>query len=69
MQLNGEKVIERMKNRGVTVQALSEQTGIARNTISRIRAGRPCHRYTAEVIAGALGADIKELREENKRAE
>ncbi len=62
MQMDGEKVIERMSNRSMTVRELSEQTGIARSTISRVRAGGKCHRYTAETIAQALGAEAKDFQ-------
>ena len=55
-----------MEDKGVTIRAMVEQTGLADVTILRARKKQisQCRLYTLEIIAQCLGCKIKDLFEE-----
>lgn len=61
------RIKEQMEAKGVSVLALSLDTGLATETITRARDDRIlyCKLQTLEVIANALGLKIKDLFSEN----
>jgi transcriptional regulator with XRE-family HTH domain len=46
---------------GLTQEELAEQSGVARNTISRLEHGQPARPTTTRKLAAALGTTPKDL--------
>ena len=56
----GQRIADLRKQRGITQQTLADLTGMQRNHISRIEAGRYSVGFdTLQTIAEALDADIR----------
>jgi DNA-binding Xre family transcriptional regulator len=53
-----------MLEKEMTTVALSEKSGVSRQTLCYIRNGKRCSDVTGYKIAHALGVDVKDLIEE-----
>ena len=67
MQLDRVRVIAEMASQRVSVKELAERSGLSRASITSVRGGKSCSTATGKSIAYALGVDIEELLEKNKK--
>lgn len=61
MRLNETKIQIRMGERGMNIRMLSEKSGVSRQTISCIKAGKSCSPVVAYKLAEALGMSVEEM--------
>lgn len=61
MKLNETKMQIKMGEEGMNIRMLSERSGVSRQTISCIKAGKSCSPVIAYRLADALGMSMEEL--------
>jgi len=61
MRLNETKMQVKMGEEGMNIRMLSERSGVSRQTISCIKAGKSCSPVIAYKLADALGMSMEEL--------
>lgn len=61
MRLNETKMQIKMGEEGMNIRMLSERSGVSRQTISCIKAGKSCSPVIAYKLADALGMSMEEL--------
>lgn len=61
MKLNETKMQIKMGERGMNIRMLSEKSGVSRQTISCIKAGKSCSPVVACKLAEALGMSVEEM--------
>ncbi len=61
MRLNETKMQIKMGERGMNIRMLSEKSGVSRQTISCIKAGKSCSPVVACKLAEALGMRVEEM--------
>lgn len=61
MKLNETKMQIKMGEEGMNIRILSERSGVSRQTISCIKAGKSCSPVIAYKLADALGMSMEEL--------
>ena len=61
MKLNETKMQIKMGEEGINIRMLSERSGVSRQTISCIKAGKSCSPVIAYKLADALGMSMEEL--------
>lgn len=61
MKLNETKMQIKMGEEGMNIRMLSERSGVSRQTISCIKAGKSCSPVIAYKLADALGMSMEEL--------
>lgn len=61
MRLNETKMQIKMGEEGMNIRMLSERSGVFRQTISCIKAGKSCSPVIAYKLADALGMSMEEL--------
>lgn len=61
MKLNETKMQIKMGERGMNIRMLSEKSGVSRQTISCIKAGKSCSPVVAYKLAEALGMSVEEM--------
>lgn len=61
MRLNETKMQIKMGEEGMNIRMLSERSGVSRQTISCIKAGKSCSPVIAYKLADALGMGMEEL--------
>lgn len=61
MRLNETKMQIKMGEDGMNIRMLSEKSGVSRQTISCIKAGKSCSPVIAYRLADALGMSMEEL--------
>lgn len=61
MRLNETKMQIEMGERGMNIRMLSEKSGVSRQTISCIKAGKSCSPVVACKLAEALGMSVEEM--------
>lgn len=61
MRLNETKMQIKMGEEGMNIRMLSERSGVSRQTISCIKAGKSCSPVIAYRLADALGMSMEEL--------
>lgn len=61
MRLNEIKMQIKMGEEGMNIRMLSERSGVSRQTISCIKAGKSCSPVIAYKLADALGMSMEEL--------
>lgn len=61
MRLNETKMQIKMGEEGMNIRMLSEKSGVSRQTISCIKAGKSCSPVIAYRLADALGMSMEEL--------
>lgn len=61
MRLNETKMQIKMGEEGINIRMLSERSGVSRQTISCIKAGKSCSPVIAYKLADALGMSMEEL--------
>lgn len=61
MKLNETKMQIKMGEEGMNIRMLSERSGVSRQTISCIKAGKSCSPMIAYKLADALGMSMEEL--------
>lgn len=61
MRLNETKMQIKMGERGMNIRMLSEKSGVSRQTISCIKAGKSCSPVVACKLAEALGMSVDEM--------
>ena len=64
MRIDRKKLVIQMLEKEMTTVALSEKSGVSRQTLCCIRNGKRCSDVTGYKIAHALGVDVKDLIEE-----
>lgn len=64
MKIKVDKMLISMAASGLTINELADRSGVSRNTISAIKAGKAnCRPDKVGAIAKALGVDVAELIE------
>lgn len=61
MKLNETKMQILMGEQGMTIRMLAEQSGVSRQTISCIKAGKSCSPVVAYKLAEALGVTVETI--------
>lgn len=61
MRLNETKMQIKMGEEGMNIRMLSERSGVSRQTISCIKAGKSCSPVIAYKLADALGMSMEEI--------
>lgn len=61
MRLNETNMQIKMGEEGMNIHMLSERSGVSRQTISCIKAGKSCSPVIAYRLADALGMSMEEL--------
>lgn len=61
MKLSETKMQIKMGERGMNIRMLSEKSGVSRQTISCIKAGKSCSPVVAYKLAEALGMSVEEM--------
>lgn len=64
MKINRIKLITLMAEKNLSVNELAKQAGLARGTLSAIKAGKTCYVKTAKALADALDVPFESLLEE-----
>ena len=64
MRLDRVRFAAALARRDITINELAHLSGLSRNTISGVKAGRRCSTETGEKIASALCVKITDLLEE-----
>lgn len=63
MRIDRIKLITEMARKNLNVKDLVEKSGLSKVTISSVRSGKGCSKYTAEKIAKSLDMDVSDLME------
>ena len=64
MRIDRKKLILLMLEKEMTTVALSNKSGVSRQTLCYIRNGKRCSDLTGYKIAHALGVEVKDLLED-----
>ena len=65
MRINRVRLITKMAELDMSVNALVEKSGLSRCTVSAVRTGKACSSETATKIAVALGVHLEEIIKED----
>lgn len=61
LRINRVKFVTEITRKDITLKALSEKSGVSRQTLSYIKSGKNCSETIGHKIADALEIDIKKL--------
>lgn len=61
MRIDRVKLVTELAKRDMTQKRLAEMSGVSRQTINYIRAGKSCTDEVGQKIAKALGVDVTEI--------
>lgn len=61
MRIDRVKFAAELARADLNVKRLAEQAGVSRATITSVKSGKSCSRFTAEKIAAGLGVGVEDI--------